>query len=82
MTREDAIKNLNTKIMSGTGSGYVNDRGQVIAVNDVGYVSLPDGRGYAIAVLVRDYGGPQSDADSVIAAISAEVYDYVSQQVR
>ncbi len=65
-----------------TGSGYVNDRGQVIAVNDVGYVSLPDGRGYAIAVLVRDYGGPQSNADSVIAAISAEVYDYVSQQVR
>lgn len=58
-----------------TGSGYVNERGEVIAVNDGGYVTLPDGRSYAIAVLVKDFAGPQEDADAAIAEVSRAVYE-------
>lgn len=61
-----------------TGSGYVNDRGEIIAVNDGGHVTLPDGRGYSIAVLVKDFGGAQESADSIIAEVSSVVYGYVA----
>lgn len=60
-----------------TGSGYVNGCGEIVAVNDGGYVTLPSGKSYAIAVLVKDYAGPQEDAEAVMAQISKAVYDYV-----
>lgn len=63
-----------------TGSGYVNERGEVIAVNDGGYVALPDGRSYAIAVLVKDFAGPQEDADAAIAEVSKAVYEALAAE--
>lgn len=63
-----------------TGSGYVNERGEVIAVNDGGYVTLPDGRSYAIAVLVKDFAGPQEDADAAIAEVSRAVYEALAAE--
>lgn len=60
-----------------TGSGYTNPKGEITAVNDGGYVTLPDGKGYSIAVFVKDYAGPQAEADSVIAAISQTVFDHI-----
>lgn len=63
-----------------TGSGYVNERGEVIAVNDGGYVTLPDGRSYAIAVLVKDFAGPQEDADAAIAEVSKDVYEVLAAE--
>ena len=62
-----------------TGSGYTNERGEVVAVNDIGYVALPDGGGYSIAVLVKDYAGGQEEAERFIARISAMVYDHFSE---
>lgn len=62
-----------------TGSGYVNERGEVVAVNDGGYVTLPSGESYTIVVLVKDYAGPQEDAEAVMADISRVVYDYVNR---
>ena len=53
-----------------TGSGYTNDRGQIIAVNDVGIITLPDGSIAAIAILIKDYAGPQDEADAEIAGIT------------
>lgn len=61
-----------------TGSGYTNERGEVVAVNDIGYVALPDGRGYSIAVLVKDYAGMQEDAEHLMARISAVVHNHFS----
>lgn len=61
-----------------TGSGYVNSRGEVMAVNDGGHVHLPSGKSYSIAVLVRDFKGEQADAEKVIAKISGAVYDCLS----
>ena len=63
-----------------TGSGYVNERGKVIAVNDGGYVTLPDGRSYAIAVFVKDFAGPQDDADAAIAEVSKAVYEALAAE--
>lgn len=61
-----------------TGSGYTNSRGEIIAVNDGAYVRLPGGKGYAIVVLIKDFGGEQAAAESLIAELSAAVYDYIS----
>lgn len=60
-----------------TGSGYVNERGEVVAVNDGGYVILPDGKAYTIVILVKDYKGKQEDAEKIMAELSVEVYKYV-----
>lgn len=62
-----------------TGSGYVNERGEVVAVNDGGRVSLPDGRSYSVAVFVKDYAGPQEDAEAVMARISAAIYRHITE---
>ena len=62
-----------------TGSGYVNERGEVVAVNDGGHVTLPDGRSYSVAVFVKDYAGPQEDAEAVIARISEAIYRHIYQ---
>ncbi len=57
-----------------TGSGYINDRGEVVAVNDGGYVLIPGGGAYTIVVMVKDFAGPQADADKLIAEVSRRVY--------
>lgn len=57
-----------------TGSGFRNDDGVLSAHNDVAYVTLPDGRHYALAVLVKDFHGSEAEAAKVIAGISATVY--------
>ena len=63
-----------------TGSGYINSRGEVIAVNDGGYVLLPSGKGYSIAVLVKDFGGDQEEAEKIIAQISKAVYEFIAER--
>lgn len=62
-----------------TGSGYVNERGEVVAVNDGGHVTLPDGRSYSVAVFVKDYAGPQEDAEAMIARISEAIYRHITE---
>lgn len=62
-----------------TGSGYVNERGEVVAVNDGGLVTPPDGRSYSVAVFVKDYAGPQEDAEAVIARISEAIYRHIAE---
>ncbi len=62
-----------------TGSGYVNERGEVVAVNDGGRVSLPDGRSYSVAVFVKNYAGQQEDAEAVIARISEAIYRHIAE---
>ena len=63
-----------------TGSGYVNERGEIVAVNDVGYFTLPDGTSYSIAVLIKDYPGPQDEASAIIGCISRTVLEAFSKK--
>jgi beta-lactamase class A len=44
--------------------------------NDVGYVTLPDGRRFAIAVFTNSSETSVSDRDRAIAEISRMVFDY------
>jgi beta-lactamase class A len=44
--------------------------------NDVGYVTLPDGRRFAIAVFTNSSETPVSDRDRAIAEIARTLYDF------
>lgn len=57
-----------------TGSGFRDADGTLTAHNDVAYVTLPDGRHYSLAVLVKDFHGDEAEASQAIARISAAVY--------
>lgn len=66
------------KVAHKTGSGYTNERGELIAHNDAAYVELPDGRHYTIVVFVKDFYGNERGASAVISKISAITYRYIS----
>ena len=57
-----------------TGSGFRSADGILSAHNDVAFVSLPDGSHYALAVLVKDFHGSETQAAQAIAEISSAVY--------
>ena len=59
-----------------TGSGYRNADGKLMAFNDVGYVRLPDGRDYSVAVLIRDFAGSEAEASAIMAEISRLIYEH------
>lgn len=60
----------NAEIGHKTGTGDVNSQGRIIAVNDAGYVFLPNKQGYAIAVFIADSGYGMADTEKIIADIS------------
>ncbi len=63
-----------------TGSGYINGDGELVAHNDVAYITLPGGRSYALAVFVKDFRGDEKEAARAIARISAAVYAVLSRK--
>jgi beta-lactamase class A len=44
--------------------------------NDVGYITLPDGRRFAIVVFTNSSKTPESDRDRAIAEIARSLFDY------
>lgn len=61
-----------------TGTGDRNAKGQQIGCNDIGFVLLPNGHSYSIAVFVKDSGESDSENSKIIAEISRIVYEYVT----
>lgn len=57
-----------------TGSGFRDEQGRLMAHNDVAYISLPEGRHYTLAVLVKDFDGSEEQASQAIARISGTVW--------
>ena len=57
-----------------TGTGDRNAEGELIGVNDAGFVILPDGRHYTVVVFVKDIPGSLERASQIIADISDIVY--------
>lgn len=53
-----------------TGTGFQMSDGRISAVNDCGYVVLPDGTRYSIAVFVSDSGYDMDTTSAIIADIS------------
>ena len=72
---------LDKKVTVGhkTGTGDRNAKGQQIGCNDIGFVLLPDGRTYSIAVFVKDSEESFADNSKTIADISRIIYEYVMQ---
>ena len=62
-----------------TGTGDLNAKGQQIGCNDIGFVLLPGGRSYSIAVFVKDSEENNRANSKIIADISRIVYEYVMQ---
>lgn len=60
-----------------TGSGY-RDKGLLVAHNDVGYIQLPDGRHYTLAILIKNFPGTEAEASALMARISALTYTTLS----
>ncbi len=61
-----------------TGSSDVVN-GRAAATNDIGLITLPDGRRLAIAVFVTDSAADDATRDKVIARIARAVYDEAVQ---
>lgn len=57
-----------------TGTGDRNSQGRIMAVNDAGYIYLPNKTGYAIAVFVADSAYDMTETSKIIADISEIVF--------
>lgn len=60
-----------------TGTGDRNAKGAWIGINDIGFVFLPDGQRYTIAVFVKDAQERASESAEIIATVSRMVYRYL-----
>ena len=65
------------KIGHKTGTGDKNDRGEIIGLNDIGFVSLPSGRHYFISVFIKDSKENAAISSATIARISQLTYDFM-----
>lgn len=72
---------LDKKVTVGhkTGKGDLNAKGQQIGCNDIGFVLLPGGRTYSIAVFVKNSEENNQANSKIIANISRIVYEYIMQ---
>lgn len=78
-TGPDKLKGLLSKdiiVAHKTGSSDRNEKGLKVADNDIGFVYLPNGKYYSIAVFVSDSMEEDKTNASIIAQISKAVYDY------
>jgi len=59
------------------GTPVAHKTGTSIGVaNDVGYVTLPDGRRFAIAIFTASSDTPLADRDRAVAEVARTLYDY------
>jgi beta-lactamase class A len=58
-----------------TGTSGTNDAGVALGTNDVGVITLPNGKHVAIAILVINSTADEATRDLVIAKIAKAVYD-------
>ncbi len=57
-----------------TGTGFPTPEGRISAINDCGYIHLPNGTRYTIAVFVADSAYDMTETSKIIADISEIVF--------
>lgn len=62
-----------------TGSSDIDEKGWIIGTNDIGFVILPSGHHYCIAVFVKDSNENNQTNEQIIAGISRIVYEYIQK---
>ena len=72
------LQGTQARIGHKTGTSGQNGKGEWTAINDAGFVLLPDGRRYAIAVFVMHAQTSLQEAEKIIADISAMVYRHLA----
>ncbi len=72
-----ALTDTGAAIGHKTGTGDVNRQGRITALNDAGYVTMPDGHGYSIAVFVADSAYNMAETEKIIADISEIVFGWL-----
>ena len=63
-----------------TGSSGKNEKGLTIAENDIGIVTMPGGKSYALSIFVSDSMESAETNTKMIADISKIVFDYFSKK--
>lgn len=63
-----------------TGTGFPTPDGRISAINDCGYVNLPNGERFSIAVFVADSGYDMAETSAIIAEISRIVWIGLTEQ--
>lgn len=63
-----------------TGTGGKNENGAIIGVNDVAHIKLPNGKRYAIAVLIKDSLHDMAETGRMIAEISQLVFAWACKE--
>ncbi len=63
-----------------TGTGYPSPAGLPQGINDVGFVRLPDGRYYAVAVFIKSSQLDMDATEKMIAGISELVYNHLTDE--
>lgn len=71
------LAGTNAVIGHKTGTGFTLPDGRLMAINDVGYVHLPNGRSYSIAVFIENSGYDMQQTEEIIAELSEIVYKHV-----
>ena len=69
-----------TPVAHKTGSSGKDEKGLTIAENDIGIITLPNGKHYAISVFVSDSMETEETNIKMIADISKRVFDYFSKK--
>lgn len=67
------------RIAHKTGTGFDDPHGCPQGVNDVGFIVMPDGRHYSIAVFVKRTGSDLQSTERLIAEISAIVLKHLER---
>lgn len=74
------LKNTDAIIGHKTGTGDKNSQGRYIGINDIGFIYLPNGNRYLIAVFVKDSAEDYDTTERIIAEISSRVYNFINNQ--
>lgn len=75
------LSDTKARLAHKTGTGFDSKIGYPQEINDVGFVELPDGRHYAIAVFVKNSANELQTSEKMIADISAIVFRHVFQKI-
>jgi beta-lactamase class A len=78
--RITALLPPNTELIHKTGSSGMNEKGILAATNDVGIVTLPNGKHLVIVVFASDYKGPRERGEHIIATISKQIWDFYTEK--
>lgn len=63
-----------------TGTSDKNTHGEIIGVNDIGFIILPDGQHYSLAIFIKDSNETLNKSEQIISTASQLVYTHIITQ--